>query len=155
MSLEYLVHGQSGRWRRDVVVKSKPFTLRLTAETDAWVEYEARRTNRSKGAIVEALAEEAARQRRFPGIGFRGQDHDRRAWLRGTGLEVWEVIEAYRDAGSLAALLAISDLPERTLRLALTYYEHYPTEIDAAIAANQQPDEELHRLFPTIVPRPS
>ena len=75
------------------MVKSKPFTLRLTPETDAWVEHEARRTKRSKGAVVEALAEEAARLRRFPGIGFRGPDHDRRAWLRGTGLEVWEVIE--------------------------------------------------------------
>jgi hypothetical protein len=137
------------------VAKSKPFTPRLTPETDAWVEYEARRTNRSKGAIVEALAEEAARQRRFPGIAFHGPDYDRRAWLRGTGLEVWEVIEAYHDVGSLEALQAISDLPERPLRLALTYYEHYPAEIDAVIATNQQSDEELHRLFPTIVPRPS
>jgi uncharacterized protein (DUF433 family) len=137
------------------MVKSKPFTLRLTPETDAWVEYEARRTKRSKGAIVEALAEEAARLRRFPGIGFRGPDHDRRAWLRGTGLEVWEVIEAYRDAGSLAALLAVSDVPEPVVRLALTYYEHYPAEIDRAIAENQRSDDELHRLFPAIVPRPS
>lgn len=133
--------------------KSKPFTLRLSAETDAWVEYEAQRTRRSKGAVVEALAEEAARMRRFPGIAFRGPEHDRRAWLRGTALDVWEVIEAYRDAGSLEALLALSDAPERALRLALAYYEHYPAEIDRAIAENQLPDDQLHRLYPASVPR--
>ncbi|MBA3945620.1 MAG: hypothetical protein H0X37_13770 [Herpetosiphonaceae bacterium] len=37
---------------------------------------------------------------RFPGIGFRGPKHDRRAWLLGTALDVWEVIEAYPPCGS-------------------------------------------------------
>jgi uncharacterized protein (DUF433 family) len=136
------------------MVKSK-LTVRLTPETDAWVEQEARRTGRSKGAIVEGLAEEAARTRRFPGIGFRGAAHDRRAWLRGTGLEVWEVIEAYQDAGSLEALLTVSDLDERLIRLAMSYYAHYPAEIDQAVADNRRSDDELHVLFPTIVPRPT
>ena len=38
--------------------------------------------------------------RRCPGIAFRGPEHDRRAWLLGTALDVWEVIEGYQDAGS-------------------------------------------------------
>jgi uncharacterized protein (DUF433 family) len=137
-----------------LVAKSKPFTMRLTPETDAWVEQEARRSGRSKGAVVEGLAEEAARSRRFPGIGFRGAEHDRRAWLRGTGLEVWEVIEAYHDVGSPEALLEVSDIDERLVRLALSYYAHYPAEIDRAIADNQRSDGELHVLYPTIVPCP-
>jgi hypothetical protein len=137
------------------MAKSKPFTLRLTPETDAWVEYEARRTRRSKGAIVEALAEEAARMRRFPGIAFRGPEHARRAWLRGTALDVWEVIEAYKDLGSLEAMLEVGDVPERPLQLALAYYEHYPAEIDQAVAENQVPEAALHTLYPSIVPRPS
>ena len=136
------------------MAKSKPFTMRLTAETDAWVEREARRTRRSKGAIVEALAEEAARMRRFPGIAFRGPEHARRAWLLGTALDVWEVIEAYTGLGSVEALLSVSDVPERQVRLALAYYEHYPEEIDRAIAENQAPDEALHTLYPSLVPRP-
>lgn len=136
------------------MAKSKPFTMRLTAETDAWVEREARRTQRSKGAIVEALAEEAARMRRFPGIAFRGPEYARRAWLYGTALDVWEVIEAYRDVGSIEGLLEVSDVPERQIRLALAYYEHYPDEIDRAIAENQAPEEALHTLYPFFVPRP-
>jgi uncharacterized protein (DUF433 family) len=136
------------------VAKSKPFTMRLTPETDAWVEEEARRTRRSKGAVIEALAEEAARARRFPGVAFRGPEHARRAWLLGTALDVWEVIEAYKDAGSLEALLRVSDVAERQVRLALAYYEHYPSEIDRAIAENRTPQADWHRLYPSFVPRP-
>ena len=136
------------------MAKSKPFTMRLTAETDAWVEREAQRTRRSKGAIIEALAEEGARMRRFPGIAFRGPEHGRRAWLLGTALDVWEVVEAYQALGSIEALLQAGDVPERQVRLALAYYEHYPDEIDRAIAENQAPQAALHSLYPSFVPRP-
>jgi hypothetical protein len=40
----------------------------------ALVDREVGRTGRSRGAIVEALAEEAMRTRMFPGIAFRGID---------------------------------------------------------------------------------
>ena len=133
--------------------KSRPFTMRLTTQTDAWVEQEARRMHRSKGAIVEALAEEAARMRRFPGIAFRGPEHARRAWLIGTALDVWEVVEACKHWDSLEKLLAEGDLPERHVRLALAYYHEYPEEIDQAIAENQASEEELHALYPTFVPK--
>jgi predicted transcriptional regulator len=39
--------------------KSEPFSLRLSPELEAMVTEEAGRTRRSKGAVVEALAEEA------------------------------------------------------------------------------------------------
>lgn len=131
------------------MAKSKPFTMRLTEETNAWVEHEARRTKRSKGAIVEALAEEAARMRRFPGIAFRGPEHDRRAWLLGTALDVWQVIEAYQDMG-LERMLDEGDLSEGRIRLALAYYEAYPKEIDEAVAENRQPLEYWRRLYPGL-----
>lgn len=123
--------------------------MRLTEETNAWVEHEARRTKRSKGAIVEALAEEAARMRRFPGIAFRGPEHDRRAWLLGTALDVWQVIEAYQDMG-LERMLDEGDLSEGRIRLALAYYEAYPKEIDEAVAENRQPLEYWRRLYPGL-----
>lgn len=44
---------------------------------DALIAAEARRTHRSKGAVIEGLAEEALRARMFPGIAFRGEDWDR------------------------------------------------------------------------------
>lgn len=133
------------------MVKSKPFTMRLSPETNEWVEREARRTRRSKGAIIEALAEEGIRMRRFPGIAFRGPDGDRRAWVVGSGLDVWEIIESYKDYGeSLERLLADSDVAERLIRLALLYYQAYPAEIDAAVMANQVAQEQAQALYPAL-----
>ncbi|MBA3945098.1 MAG: hypothetical protein H0X37_11115 [Herpetosiphonaceae bacterium] len=132
--------------------KSEPFTLRLPTDLDQWVTAEAQRTRRSKAAIIEMLAMEGARMHRFPGIAFRGPEHNRRAWLLGTALDVWEVIEAYQQLGSLESLLSEGDLPERHVRLALSYYAAYPTEIDQAIAANQNTQAALHTHYPTFVP---
>lgn len=135
------------------MAKSKPFTMRLNQETERWIEQEARRTRRSKGAVVGMLTEEGIRMRLFPGIGFKGPDGDRRAWVMGTAFDVWEIIEGYQDFGSLERLLAESDLDERPARLALAYYEAYPEEIDEAIAANNLTFEEARRILPTLIGR--
>ncbi|MFN8514779.1 MAG: hypothetical protein U0232_27595 [Thermomicrobiales bacterium] len=132
------------------MVKSKPFTLRLSEGTDAWVEHESRRTKRSKGAVVEALTEEAVRMRRFPGIAFRGPEHDRRAWVIGTAFDVWEIVSGYRDSGSLERLLAASHLKERPARLALRYAEAYPDEIEQALKANELTPDQAAFLYPTL-----
>src|SRR5918911_5555808 len=103
--------------------KSRPFSIRLSQTTNRFVEAEARRTKRSKGAIVEALTEEAARMRRFPGIGFRGEDAMREAWVIGTGLDVWELIEMLQDCGSVERLLEEHEhLSRRSVELAQAYY---------------------------------
>lgn len=118
--------------------KSLPFSLRLSPSFDAMVTEEAKRTRRSKGAVIEALAEEAMRARMFPGIAFRGVDWERRPWIIGTALDIWEIIRAYQDFGSIAEMAAASDLTEAQIRLALAYYERFPTEVDAAIAESRR-----------------
>lgn len=131
--------------------KSEPFSIRLEEMTMAFVDHEAKRTRRSRSAIVEALTEEAARQRRFPGISFRGDDVDRRAWVIGTGLDVWEIIELRGDHDSDEALLdAHPSVDDRALRLAQAYYASYPGEIDSAIAANRMPLDELVAAYPFL-----
>jgi uncharacterized protein (DUF433 family) len=134
-----------------MAAKSQPFSLRLSSRMDALITEEARRTRRSKGAVVEALAEEALRNRLFPGIAFRGTDWERRPWVIGTALDVWEIILAYDDFGSsIERMVRETDLTERQIRLAVAYYEHFPDEIDAAIAETRQPPEAFRVLFPTI-----
>lgn len=110
----------------------------------------ARRTRRSESAAVEAVTEEAARTRRFPGIGFRGDDARRRAWVIGSGLDVWEVIQALEDFPSPEALAADTYLSLAQVRLAVAYHSAYPDEIGAMIADNRRPLDELVALYPFI-----
>jgi uncharacterized protein (DUF433 family) len=130
--------------------KSQPFTLRLSSSLDALVTEEARRTRRSKGAIIEALAEEALCCRLFPGIAFRGTDWERRPWVIGTSLDVWEIIRAYQDFDSIERMLQDTDLTAPQLRLALAYYERFPDEINAALEESRRALDTLRADFPTI-----
>ena len=133
--------------------KSKPFTIRLSDEVGGWLDRENRRTKLPKSALLEVLAEESIRTRRFPGIGFRGAEHSRRAWVIGTALDVWEVVELYKGK-SRERLLAEHNVSGRQLDLALSYYEAYPCEIDEALEENARTPEEWHKLYPSILPPP-
>jgi uncharacterized protein (DUF433 family) len=124
--------------------------MRLSKRVEALVDREASRTGRSKGAIVEALADEALQMRLFPGIAFRGMDWERRAWVIGTALDVWQIVDAHRDIGSIERMAAGGSASERQIRLALDYYERFPEEIDAAVADNRRPIEQLEEEFPFI-----
>ena len=133
--------------------KSKPFTIRLSEEVGGWLERENRRTKLPKSVLLEVLAEESIRTRRFPGIGFRGPEHSRRAWVNGTGLDVWEIMELYRGKG-MERLLSEYNVSERQLDLALAYHEAYPHEIDEALEENACPPEEWHEISPSVIPAP-
>lgn len=130
--------------------KSEPFSLRLSPAVDALVSEEARRTRRSKGSVIEALAAEALKTRLFPGIAFRGVDWDRRAWVMGTALDVWQIVDAYRDFESLEQMASETDLSEPVVRLALAYYERFTEEIDELVDGNRPSLEQLRTDFPFI-----
>jgi uncharacterized protein (DUF433 family) len=130
--------------------KAAPFSMRLSDVTDQLVSEEARRTRRTKGAVVEGLAEEALRARRFPGIAFRGSDWNRRPWVIGTALDIWEIVAAGRGYGTAAEMAAATDLTEPQIRVALAYYAEFAEEIDAAIAENERSLAEFQRQFPTV-----
>lgn len=133
-----------------MTAKSKPLSVRISPGTEELIAAEAKRTHRSKGAVIEALAEEALRARMFPGIAFRGEDWNRRPWVIGTALDVWQVVDAHRDVGSVEAMVAEGNLSERQTRLALAYHERFPEEIDEAIAQNRRPLDELRASYPFI-----
>jgi hypothetical protein len=101
-------------------VKSAPFSMRLSKRMEALVQSEAARTGRSKGAVVEALA------------------------------DVWQIVDAYRDIGSVERMIEGGSVSERGVDLALAYYERFPEEIDAAIVENHRPIEQLRDEFPFI-----
>ena len=131
--------------------KPQPFSVRLSAGLDARISALARRTRRSKAAVLQNLADEAERCRRYPGIAFRGDDWRRRPWVVGTGLDVWEIIEALEGFGGDADRMAgETELSAHQIGLATAYYAEFPEDVDAAIAENRSPLDELRRDYPFI-----
>ena len=132
------------------VAKGEPFSVRFSSPTDRAVSEEARRLRRSKSSIVEALTEEAMRTRRFPGIAFRGEVAQRRPWVIGSGLDVWEICQLVEEFAGIDELVAETQLVPRQVQLALAYRDRYPEEIEAAIAENRRPAEEWLELYPFV-----
>lgn len=134
------------------MAKGAAFSVRLSPATERLVTAEAARVHRSRSAIIESLTEEAARVRRFPGIGFRGDDFGRRPWVIGTNLDIWEICQMLDEMGSDEAVLDyLETLRPRHLQIAHAYWDAYPEEINTAIAGNRHTLEEWQELFPFVV----
>lgn len=133
-----------------MAAKSPPMSVRISADLQVLIDDQARRTGKSRSAVLEALADEALRMRLFPGIAFRGADWERRPWVIGTALDVWQIVDAYQDIGSVEQMAAGGAASERQIRLALAYYERFPEEVDAAIADNRRPPAQLRAEYPFI-----
>lgn len=88
--------------------------------------------------------------RRYPGIAFRGEDYRRRAWVLGTGLDVWEVVALLRDFGTERELAQEYGLTPGQIRVALAYQREFREEIDDLIARGRRSEDELRTRYPFI-----
>lgn len=138
-------------------MKAATLSLRLPASVDRLVSLEAKRRGRSKGSVVAALTEEALKTQLFAGIAFRDEGATRRAWLVGTGWDVWQVIDVYQELAAkygesspktVEELIENFGLTERQVKLAVAYYNQFPEEIDVYIRENRRPLSELKELYP-------
>jgi uncharacterized protein (DUF433 family) len=130
--------------------KAQPFSIRLRAEDDRFVAEESRRLKRPRGSLIEEYASESIRSRRYPGIGFRGDDYRRRAWVIGTGLDVWEIVALMRDFGDERTLGEEYGLAPGQIRIALAYHREFSDEIDDLIARGRRTEQELIVRYPFI-----
>jgi uncharacterized protein (DUF433 family) len=130
--------------------KSAPFSIRLDRHDDDYVQREAQRLNRPRGAVVQAYTSEAIRMRRFPGVAFRGDDHRRRAWVIGTGLDIWEIVGLLRDFGSEQALAKEYEVTPGQIRIALAYYNEYRDEVERQLSSGRQSLEEIASRYPFV-----
>jgi hypothetical protein len=136
------------------MAKARPFSFRPSASLDARLNSLAARTGLTKTAILESLADESERVRRYPGIAFHGPDLRRRAWLLGTSLDVWEVVRALRDFGEDDQRMASeTDVPLRQIQLARAYYQEFTDEIDSELALAERSLDQLAREYPFIPQR--
>ncbi|MEJ7841881.1 MAG: hypothetical protein WKF95_08925 [Rubrobacter sp.] len=94
-------------------------------------------------------AEEAAKTERYPGIGFRGTEDSRRAWVSGTALDVWEIVVGHEEVGR-QRLLEETGISEDRLDVALAYHRAYRDEVDEKIEENARPLEYWRGRYPNL-----
>ena len=78
------------------------------------------------------------------------------AAVAGTGLEVWEIVRAYKEVGEDYGELrkGYPWLAEPQLRAALSYYELYPDEIETRLKLEESwTPERVKKEVPFAVPR--
>lgn len=144
-----IADGTKNRRRSRGKSRVAPTVLNVSASNGRWVVTRSAKPGRFSPLLRKGArrAEGSAVVEEFPRIGFRGPEH--RAYLLGTSLDVWEVIEA-RNAMGLAALLAEGDLPRKKVLEAIRYYKRHPEEIDRAIAENAEMEASLRETSPGL-----
>lgn len=104
----------------------------------------------SETTLVSRLLDEGLKISAHPGLVYRSGPAGRRAALAG-GPDVWEVIGALRHADGVGDEKIVDaaeqlGLPERLVRLAVSFAAAYPEEVEAIIAANDVAAERARRL---------
>jgi uncharacterized protein (DUF433 family) len=109
-----------------------------------------RRLGKRPSETVALLVEEALRMSEHPQIDFRDSMAGRQAYVKGSGLAVWEVAMVARDyGGNTEKVAAHLGWPLAWVQAALNYARDYREEIDAALADNDAVDfAALQRLLP-------
>lgn len=128
-------------------------SLRLSETLVREIDEIARSVKKDFTAVTTELLEEAIRAHRCPGIVFSEGVSGRRSRIAGTGIEVWELISAYKGVGeSLKRLQQTYHwLTEQQIRAAIGYYALYPEEIDSLIAQNEKwTPEAIKKKYPFL-----
>jgi len=128
-------------------------SLRLPEETVKEVESLASSSGKDFSGLARDLLSEAVKLRRCPGIAFADGPTGRRARIAGTGIEVWELIAAFKGLKEDYEKLkqAYHWLSEQQIRAALSYYALYTAEIEERMTANEEMTEEkVLKRFPFL-----
>ncbi len=94
----------------------------------------ARLSGEPRTTLAERYLDEGLLMDEVPGIYFVDGAMGRRPALMGTGLDVWEVVKAVKDGGSLGEAAAYLEVEPRLVDLAIRYYGSNREEIDDWIA---------------------
>ncbi len=128
-------------------------SLRIPQETVQEIEQLAIESGSDFSAIAKDLLTEAIKMRHCPGIIFAEGVTGRRARVAGTGLEVWEIVSAFKGVHQDFKRLkkAYHWLTEQQLRAAMGYYSAYSDEIDLQINRNESWSKEtLFKRYPFL-----
>jgi len=136
----------------------QPVSLRIPSDAHGAIQELAKRTGRDFSSVANEMLTEAIKMRRIPGIGFADGPTGRRARIAGTGLDVFEIVQVYRQEQQDWEHLRSTYhwLSEQQLRAALAYAEAYPEEIDDRLRDEERwTPEEIWKRYPFTRPRAS
>jgi uncharacterized protein (DUF433 family) len=106
--------------------------VKIPDDIAAVIEETARARGQDIDTVVAELATEAMKMRLVPGIVFADGAAGRRARIEGTGIEVFEVIQAYLAAERSREELALAFhwLKPKQVDAALAYYGRFPGDVE-------------------------
>ncbi len=128
-------------------------SLRMPEEIIKEIEDLSRDSAMDFTAAVNELLEEALKMHRCPGVVFTEGTNGKRARVAGAGIEVWEVVAAYKSVGEDFKRLKKTYhwLTDQQLKTAIGYYRLYPEEIDAIVSENEGlTQKEIQRKYPFL-----
>jgi uncharacterized protein (DUF433 family) len=133
-------------------MSTRSASLEFDEELRARIDARYRRFSESERSVELDPAEEARRVADHPGIFFQDGPTGRRAAVRGTGLDVWQIVDTVQGgAGSqddaIDELATSLELTPAQIRVALRYYASYPEEIDAQVRLNDDLAAELEMAW--------
>ena len=113
-------------------------SCRLEKDHAALLSRQARRRHLEISTLSSLYLKEKAMEEEFPGIGFRDAASGREAYVLGHRVAVWEVMDVYKEAKSIARTADHFAWPDYLVKCALAYAREFPREIAAQRRAEVQ-----------------
>lgn len=131
---------------------SKVVSTRLQDDTFDRLSRVARTLDKTPSETVATLVEESLREIEFLFVEFRNSTLGRQAFMKGSSLAVWEIIEIARTyAMEVGKVSSHFERPEEWVKAAINYAEVYPEEIELAIQDAQAITvTNIQRLLPNL-----
>src|SRR5207249_11890389 len=109
-------------------VRSVVQSCRLEKEAAMLLSRQARRRHLETATLTSLYLKEKALEEEFPGVGFRDAAGGREAYVLGHRVAVWEVVDVYKEAKSIARTADHFGWPEYLVKCALAYAKQFPQE---------------------------
>ena len=105
-------------------------SCRIEEEHAALLARQAKRRHLEVSTLSSLYLKEKALEEEYPGIGFRDAAGGREAHVLGHRVAVWEVVDVFRDAKSIAKVASHFRWPPALVRCALAFAKAFPADID-------------------------
>lgn len=131
-------------------IRSVVISMRLPAESGARLKRMATRHGWTQSDASARLVEEGLRRSEFAFVDFRDSAAGRQAYIQGSTLAAWEVVQLVRAYnGHIASVAKHLQWPEARVQAAVNYAEAFSEEIEQAISENAAVDfDSLKRMLP-------